>query len=136
MIAWSGTKFGPPIYVTDTCQGGAFARLSVGAEYGIRPGQKIEFYQNKIRKNAAGEEDEEQGVDMRPYVSINQEDIVNKTDNPNANFKGLIDHLNHELVECGLYRVMNMEDLVKTIKKNDRMKVAADDGGNDKVEKH
>jgi len=75
------------------------------------------------------EDDEENGKDTRPYVSINQEDIVNKTDNPNANFKGLIDRLNNEFVECGLYRVMNMEDLFKAVKKNDVMKVAADDGG-------
>ena len=77
----------------------------------------------------ADDEDEEQGKDTRPYVSINQEDIINKTDNPGANFKGLIDRLNNELVECGLYRVMNMEDLFKAVKKNDVMKVAADDGG-------
>lgn len=75
------------------------------------------------------DDDEENGKDTRPYVSINQEDIVNKTDNPGANFKGLIDRLNNELVECGLYRVMNMEDLFKAVKKNDIMKVAADDGG-------
>ena len=47
----------------------------------------------------AADDEEEQGKDTRPYVSINQEDIVNKTDNPGANFKGLIDRLNNELFE-------------------------------------
>jgi len=50
-------KFGPPIFVTDTCQGGLFARLSVGAKFGIQPNQKVEFYRNKVRKDAMGGEE-------------------------------------------------------------------------------
>ena len=47
-------KFGPPIYVTDTCQNGQFARLSVGAKFGAVANQKVEFFRNKVRKSATG----------------------------------------------------------------------------------
>jgi len=50
-------KFGPPIFVTDTCQGGQFARLNVGAKFGVQIGQRVEFYRNKVRKSATGEEE-------------------------------------------------------------------------------
>ena len=50
-------KFGPPIYVTDTCQNGQFVRLSVGAKFGVQAEQKVEFYRNKIRKGATGEDE-------------------------------------------------------------------------------
>ena len=50
-------KFGPPIFVTDTCQGGQFARLSVGAKFGVQAGQNVEFYRNKVRKGATGEDE-------------------------------------------------------------------------------
>ena len=73
---------------------------------------------------AAGEQD------MRPRVCIDTKKIVNKTDNPKANFSGLIDRLNHELVQCGMYRVMNMQDLESTLVDNEKFAVAADDGGN------
>lgn len=76
-----------------------------------------------------GADDDEKGEDTRPYVSINQEDIVNKTDRPTANFSALIDRLNNELVNTGLYRVMNMEDAVKAIKKDEQMSVIGDEGG-------
>ena len=74
-------------------------------------------------------EDDEKGEDTRPYVSINQEDIVNKTPNKTANFSALVDRLNNDLVETGLYRVMSMEDAMKAVKKADQMSVIADDGG-------
>ncbi len=74
-------------------------------------------------------EDDEKGEDTRPYVSINQEDIVNKTPNKTANFSSFIDRLNNDLVETGLYRVMSMEDAMKAVKKADQMSVIADDGG-------
>lgn len=74
-------------------------------------------------------DDDEKGEDTRPYVSINQEDVVNKTDNKTANFSALIDRLNNDLVETGLYRVMSMEDAMKAVKKADQMSVIADDGG-------
>ena len=76
-----------------------------------------------------GADDDEKGEDTRPYVSINQEDVLNKTDNRGANFSALIDRLNNDLVETGLYRVMNMDDAVKAIKKHDQLSVIGDDGG-------
>ena len=77
----------------------------------------------------AWSEDDEKGEDARPYVSINQEDIVNKTGNVTPNFSALIDRLNHELVETGLYRVMDMDDAMKVQRKAEQMSVIADDGG-------
>lgn len=74
-------------------------------------------------------EDDEKGEDTRPYVSIDKRQIINKTDNKTANFSTLIDRLNHELVETGLYRVMNTEDMVRALNKKDEFSVAADDGG-------
>lgn len=74
-------------------------------------------------------DDDEEGEDTRPFVSINQEDVVNKTDNKKANFSALVDRLNNELVNTGLYRVMNMEDAMKAVKKADQMSVIGDDGG-------
>lgn len=50
-------KFGPQMYVTDTCQDGRFARLSAGAQFGIVPNQKVEFYRNVVRESATGEEE-------------------------------------------------------------------------------
>ena len=75
------------------------------------------------------DDDDEKGEDTRPYVSINQEDIVNKTDKRTANFSSLIDRLNNDLVETGLYRVMSMEDAIKVQKKEDVFSIIADDGG-------
>ena len=50
-------KYGPPTFVTETCQGGAFARLNMGALLGVQPGMKVEFYQNKVRKGLSGEDE-------------------------------------------------------------------------------
>ena len=50
-------KFGPPIYVTQTCQDGQFVQISVGSDYGIREGQKIEFFRNVVRDGATGEKE-------------------------------------------------------------------------------
>lgn len=47
-------KFGPPIYVTDTCQDGQFARISVGSDYGIQPGMMVEFYRHREKKSLDG----------------------------------------------------------------------------------
>ena len=79
-------------------------------------------------------EDDEPGEDMRPYVSIDQDKIVNKTDNKEAHFEGLIDRIKTELLETGLYRVMSMEDALKI--QQDQMKwavIADDNGGETKV---
>ena len=50
-------KFGPPIFVSETCQNGRFARLSVGAKFGVQANQKVEFYRNKVRKGPTGEDE-------------------------------------------------------------------------------
>lgn len=50
-------KYGPPTFVTETCQGGIFARLNMGALLGVQPGMKVEFYQNKARKGLNGEDE-------------------------------------------------------------------------------
>ena len=50
-------KFGPPIFVAETCQGGQFAKLSVGSKFGVQAGQRVEFYRNKVRKGVSGEEE-------------------------------------------------------------------------------
>ena len=47
-------KFGPPIFVAETCQGGQFAKLSVGSKFGVQAGQRVEFYRNKVRKGVSG----------------------------------------------------------------------------------
>ena len=49
-------KFGPPIYVTDTCQNGQFVRLSVGAKFGVQAERQVEFYHHKVRKGLNGDE--------------------------------------------------------------------------------
>ncbi len=41
--------FGPPMYVKELLGGGAFAQISAGSAYGIQPGQKVEFYRNRLR---------------------------------------------------------------------------------------
>ncbi len=71
----------------------------------------------------------EEGPDMRPLVSIDVKGIKNKTDQPNANFSALIDRLNHELVQTGIYRVMNEEDFEKVLIDAEKYGAAADDGG-------
>ena len=48
-------KFGPPIFVAETCQGGQFAKLSVGSKFGVQAGQRVEFYRNTVRKGLSGE---------------------------------------------------------------------------------
>ena len=50
-------KFGPPLYVTDTCQNGQFARLSVGSKFGVQANQTVEFYRGKVRKSPTGEDE-------------------------------------------------------------------------------
>ena len=81
------------------------------------------------------EDTEENGPDMRPMVYIDAKAIENKTDNQNANFKGLIDRLNNGLTECGFFRVINSSDLAAGAADDDVFKVVADDGGKEsKVE--
>ena len=72
----------------------------------------------------------DEGADTRPIVCIDIEKIQNKTDNKKANFSALIDRLNHELVQCGIYRVVNMADVANVLKATDKFAVVSDDGGN------
>ena len=50
-------KFGPPIFVAETCQGGQFAKLNIGSRFGVQAGQRVEFYRNKVRKGLSGEDE-------------------------------------------------------------------------------
>jgi uncharacterized protein YaiL (DUF2058 family) len=68
---------------------------------------------------------EKAGPDPRPFVSIDTEHIENKTDKTKANFQSLIDRLNNALAETGLWRVMDMKDMMDAIKKNDKLALAA-----------
>jgi len=84
---------------------------------------------------AADDDEDKAGPDTRPLVYIDGKAIENKTDNPKANFKGLIDRLNNGLSECGMYRVMNSTDLSTGTADDDIFKVVSDDGGKEsKVE--
>lgn len=47
-------KFGPPIYVTDTCQNGEFVHLNAGTDYGIRPGMLVAFIRHRETKSLDG----------------------------------------------------------------------------------
>lgn len=54
-MAQYARKFSPPIYVTDTCQDGEFARLSVGSDYGIATGMKVEFFRHRQKQGLDGQ---------------------------------------------------------------------------------
>ena len=71
------------------------------------------------------DDEEKAGPDPRPFVSIDTEHIENKTDKTRANFQSLIDRLNNALTETGLWRVMDMKDMMDAIKKNDKLALAA-----------
>lgn len=58
----------------------------------------------------------EDGVDMRPVVYLDEESIENQSDNAAANFAGLINRLNHEVTESGLYRVITAKDVGRGLK--------------------
>lgn len=47
-------KFGPPIYVVDTCQNGEYARISIGTDYGIKQGMRVEFIRHRNRQGFDG----------------------------------------------------------------------------------
>lgn len=73
---------------------------------------------------------DDEGQETRPIVCIESKKIQNKTDNPRANFSALVDRLNHELTQSGIYRVMDMKDLAAVHVDTEKFAVAADDGGN------
>ena len=50
-------KFGPPIFVTESCQGGQFVKLNIGSRFGVQAGQRVEFFRNKVRKGLDGNEE-------------------------------------------------------------------------------
>ena len=78
---------------------------------------------------AYGDEDEQVAEDTRKMVLVDGKNIQNKTDSPKANFKAMVDRINHELVSCGLFRVLNEEDWETALKEAEKSAVAADDGG-------
>jgi hypothetical protein len=41
----------------------------------------------------------------------------------------MVDRLNHELVQCGLFRVIEMQNLADALKDNEKFAAVADDGG-------
>ena len=65
---------------------------------------------------AYGDEDEQVAEDTRKMVLVDGKNIQNKTDSPKANFKAMVDRINHELVSCGLFRVLNEEDWETALK--------------------
>lgn len=79
----------------------------------------------------AGDDDEDvkDGPDTRPVVFVDAKAIENKTDNPKANFNGLIDRLDNGLTECGIYRVLNSKSVSVGTADDDVFKVVGDDGG-------
>ena len=50
-------KFGPPIFVTESCQGGQFVKLNIGSKFGVQAGQRVEFFRNKVRKGLDGNDE-------------------------------------------------------------------------------
>ena len=55
-------KFEVPIFVTDTCQGGAYARLNIGSRLGAQRNMRVEFFQNVVRKGLNGEDEQARRV--------------------------------------------------------------------------
>ena len=68
------------------------------------------------------------GEDKRPLVSISQKDVINMT-GKTVNLNTLINHLNNDLVETGLYRIVSMDDLLKAVQNAEQMSVIADVAG-------
>jgi hypothetical protein len=73
---------------------------------------------------------DDEGQDTRPIVCIESKKIQNKTDNPKANFSALVDRLNHELTQSGVYRVMDMKNLAAVHADTEKFAAATDDEGN------
>lgn len=78
---------------------------------------------------ADDDDDVKDGPDTRALVHIGAQYIENKTDDPKANFKGMIDRLDFSLSACGVYRVINEKSLGDGMKNDEKFSVAADDGG-------
>lgn len=76
----------------------------------------------------APDDDGEKGGDTRPLVAIDTEHIVNRTGNMKADFSALVDHLKDDLATTGLYRVMDMEDACKAIRRDEMVGGVIGDG--------
>ena len=48
-------KFGPVLYVVETCQNGEFARINAGTNFGLKPGMKIEFFHCRMQEGLDGQ---------------------------------------------------------------------------------
>lgn len=50
-------KFGPVLFVTETCQDGEFVRINAGTNFGIKPGMKIKFFRYRTVEGLDGEQE-------------------------------------------------------------------------------
>lgn len=48
-------KFGPVLYVVETCQNGEFVRINAGTNYGIKAGMKIKFFRYRTQEGLDGQ---------------------------------------------------------------------------------
>ena len=67
--------------------------------------------------------------DPRPLVSIDTSWIKDKSQVKGANFTTLINRLNHELIQTGIYRVVDYADTAEILKKVDEYTVISDEDG-------
>lgn len=50
-------KFGPVLYVLETCQNGEFVRINAGTNFGIKPGMKIKFFRYREVEGLDGQQE-------------------------------------------------------------------------------
>ncbi|HPM11606.1 MAG TPA: hypothetical protein PK941_14305 [Paludibacter sp.] len=50
-------KFGPVLYVVETCQNGEFVRINAGTNYGIKAGMKIKFFRYREQEGLDGQQE-------------------------------------------------------------------------------
>lgn len=84
---------------------------------------------------AFAEDETENGPDMRPLVFVDEKAIENKTNVANVNFGGLVDRLNHALVESGIYRVLTPKDIGAGLVDDQLFASLATDGGKESTMK-
>ena len=50
-------KFGPVLYVLETCQNGEFVRINAGTNFGLKPGMKIKFFRYRDVEGLDGQQE-------------------------------------------------------------------------------
>lgn len=50
-------KFGPVLYVLETCQDGEFVRINAGTNFGLKPGMKIKFFRYRTVEGLDGSQE-------------------------------------------------------------------------------